>query len=179
MLFDMSIPVTLAKGDRFHVEALVNSETKKAIIRPTGFIDENTDFDSLLEYITKIAPGLQEMTFDLGHIDSLNSLGARAWLIFLEKAEALVPLKFEKVSEVLVDLAGIVPNVLGTAKVSLCSFCAPYYCPKCDRRAVQILTPSAIHREKGTFVPPTFTCNECKSELEFDGHPDEYFGFLK
>ena len=168
----MNTPVVIGKSDLLKTEVLIDSEAKKAIVRPIGIINELASFDSLLEYLTKIYSDVSCFRFDLEKVSSMNSSGAREWLLFIEKIEKLRPIETEKASEVMVELAGLVPNTFGKSNKSILSFFAPYYCPKCDRRHLELLVANSVKWDNDNTQAPELSCPACNSQLE-------YFVFLR
>ncbi|OFZ21014.1 MAG: hypothetical protein A2X94_06680 [Bdellovibrionales bacterium GWB1_55_8] len=174
----MSNPEIVAENGQFKVELYLNVEGKTVELRPIGALNENSKLDLVFDRLSKLSEDIKEVVFDLQGVVSANSIGIRAWLFFIEKIEPRMSLRFEKASETFVDMAGIVPNIFGK-RGKLVSFCVPYQCANCKRRTFEFFKPEDIKYEDGSPQAPEAHCKTCNSTLEFDQHPDEYFGFLK
>ena len=135
-----------------------------------GVIDEDHELESALEDVTADA-----LRIDLGGVERINEVGARAWNTFIEALLARgVELTMIRCSPAVVGQLN--RNPTGVAGVIIESVVVPYFCPECDEpRGVCCPT----YDIEGTPPsPPVRRCESCDLVLEFDDNPKAYFRFL-
>lgn len=149
-----------------------------AVVRPQGTFDEDINFQSVQELIARQRPALQFLEFDLGHITHMSSCGVREWLIFMERIPQALPTRFVNVCERFVEQANMIPNMFGKRSQVL-SFQAPYFCGSCQKTEMVLLIPQEVQFVGDEALVPKPKCSGCRSGMEFDSVPDEYFGFVR
>jgi len=150
-------------NDKFRFEQVIKGDSKIVMLR--GSIDEDTDFGP----IGKLGDSL---TFNFKGIDSINSLGVRAWVNFV-KSMSDKEIFFEECPTIIVRQMNMIPSFLSGAKVL--SVYVPYVCDSCDTENLVL-----VQNDQFEAVPETAACENCKKgEMEFDGQPEQYFAFTK
>jgi len=135
-----------------------------------GVIDENSDFT------TFIADDTPELIVNFGKVIRINSCGVREWVNALRESNN--KLIFVECAEVIVEQFNMIPNFLGEGKVE--SFYAPYICPDCENEEKKLFYVSDFNIDDlENYEPPTFPCEKCESELQFDEDEEEYFIFIE
>jgi hypothetical protein len=175
----MARSIPLIQHPAHTIEAQVEGGALIILVR--GTLNEDLNFGNFFKLVSdmQLTQGLREIAFDLSEVLRINSCGVREWILFIEKAQALKPIRFVSLNEAFLSQAIMVPNMLGKPGVPIDEFELPYYCEKCNVRELVIYKPSEIPFNGGQYSAPSATCSKCKGELEFDSIPSEYFGFLK
>ncbi len=139
-------------------------------IKIRGAFDEKVDFSGIARVVAA------EIVFDLAEVRSINSWGARQWILFLRGIPATTRYCFVNASEVFVKHCNMVADMIGRGTVV--SFVAPYECADCGGGKDRILQASsmspAIRHD-----PPEFRCGACGGVEKFSDMPDRYFAFLR
>lgn len=149
--------------DKFKFEQLIKGDTK--VVMLTGVIDEDTDF-------TPLSKMGESLTINFKGVDSINSLGVRAWVNFL-KSMGDKEIIFEECPPIIVRQMNMIPSFTRGATVQ--SVYVPYVCDSCDTESLVLVESSEFSN-----VAETATCEHCnKGEMEFDGTPEQYFAFSK
>lgn len=137
-------------------------------------VDEHTDFDKLLINITTLKPNISIVNLDVGEVSTINSVGIRGWLLFLQKLKNISPYQFDRVNELFVEQSGIVPDVLGTKGTQVLSFEVPYFCPNCSIRLTEFVKMDEVKKPDGTVSFPRRQCSQCKKNLKADFLEEDY-----
>jgi anti-anti-sigma regulatory factor len=149
--------------DKFKFEQIIRGDTKVVVFK--GTIDEDTDFTP----ITKLGDSL---TFNFKNVESINSLGVRAWVNFVKLLKDK-DICFEECPPIIVRQMNMIPSFTGNAKVL--SVYVPYVCDNCDSEDLVL-----VKNDQFSNVSETARCENCKEgEMEFDGTPEQYFAFNK
>lgn len=162
------------------VEYRASKDAVEVIIK--GVFDEHFDpkreFERVNESMAQTAkPGL--VRFDTRQMIAMNSAGARAWLAFIKLVQSKYRVQFSCVSESFVEMAGLVPALLGDNPVMIESFQVPYYCSACENRFMTLGNPSQV-KEGRWAAPEDVVCPKCgKKDSEIDVVEEEHFRFLK
>jgi len=151
---------------KFHFEH--TQEGDQTIVRLSGSIDEDAKFDELMSLGKK-------MVFNFKEVTSINSCGIRNWVNFIKELDAVI--YYAECPPVIVRQLNMVPSFKGKADVV--SVEIPYVCDACEKEKVVL-----VHKDKfqggNVQVSELITCDACgKEEMEFDGHPEQYFAFAK
>lgn len=117
-------------------------------------------------------PESQNYTINLAGLRSINSLGIREWSNFIANLCRQANVTLEDCSVVFIDQANIVPQILGTAKVT--SFFAPYFCPQCNLELNCKLSVTT-HRKRLFERRAPQLIHSCGAELQFDALEESYF----
>lgn len=153
----------MSLNDKFKYEQVIKGDSRIVMLR--GAIDEDTDF-------TPIAKLGDTLTFNFRGIESINSLGVRAWVNFV-KSIADRELSFEECPPIIVRQMNMIPSFVSSAKVT--SVYVPYICDDCDTETLVL-----VQQDSFGAVEESKTCEHCKKgEMEFDGTPEQYFAFTK
>jgi anti-anti-sigma regulatory factor len=173
----MNESIIVAKTESFRIEIDANRVTGETVIRPVGRVSEDVGFDSALKAVVGVAP--KQVMLDLSKVTGINSSGVRSWIQFVAKLQAKVDCQFIGMSDIFVEQANMIPNMLGQPHTLVLAFNAPYSCPNCNAEFVEVLKPRDVKVAGGKFVAPSFKCQNCSNPLEFDAVEAEYFSFLK
>jgi anti-anti-sigma regulatory factor len=145
----------------------VENMSSHTLVKLTGALMEDTDFQPLLERVRTA-----EVHLDLGGITRINSCGVRDWIGFVRKLEddgASVIL--ERCPPVIVAQLVQVSGFSGRAgRVE--SVLAPFYCKKCDAEKLELL---ALNRPLEADL--VMSCPHCKSPMGLDDYEDLYRPF--
>ena len=140
-------------------------------VKLRGFIDDDDKLASLRRKLQG-----KVVVLDLADVERINSCGVRDWVNWLGEVEGTQhTVVMIRCSPAIVTQANMVTNFCGHALIS--SFYAPYYCPNCDISADKLLTVEQFNGMDEASAP-TFLCEECGQELEFDDFEETYFAFL-
>lgn len=154
-------------NEKFKFEQTLREQKK--IVMLSGMIDEDTQFDEIMKMG---AP----LTFNFKGISAINSCGVRNWVNFL-KAFGETNAAFEECPPIVVKQMNMIPSFTAGAKIT--SVYVPYVCEDCDTEAMVLVDTSTFSKGKCQ-VNKTIPCEACKkSEMELDGHPAQYFAFIK
>jgi CheY-like chemotaxis protein len=135
-----------------------------------GDFDEYTDFAPLGGRLRG------RVEFDAEGVRYINSAGTHRWVHFLRELHAVTECSFSRCSVAFTSQAAMVPEVLGTGRVS--SVVAPYHCERCGRDEERLLQTQALVRDRQAFQIPSFGCPGCGGSLVFDELPNSYLSFL-
>ena len=136
-------------------------------IRLQGALDENVVHDELAQTIT------QPVVFDLEELGTINSVGVREWVQFVDRIADFGPHELVRCSPAFVFQLNLIYNFLGNARVQ--SVIAPYVCDSCKiERNIEVDT-----RAGSNTVLPKLACKTCDGPLSFDGIESRYFLFLR
>jgi CheY-like chemotaxis protein len=139
-------------------------------IKVRGAWDEKVDFSGIARVVAA------EMVFDLAGVRSINSWGARQWILFLRGVPTTSRYCFVNAAEVFVKHCNMVADMLGRG--SMVSFVAPYECASCGGEKDRILQTSSMSLAV-RHDPPEFRCGACGGVERFADLPDRYFAFLR
>lgn len=146
----------------------------------SGAINEDFDYASAMDLVISImGKGSKAVVFDMGAVESLNSVGVRSWLLFIQHLQGLHPAFFYRLNELFVEQASIVPNLLGKRGTKVVMVDLPYICPQCNNRIIRVAKTKAIGFDGKKYALPEVSCETCKVPMEFDAVEKEYFNFLK
>jgi hypothetical protein len=150
-------------NEKFKFEQTIKGDRK--VIALKGVIDEDTNFDALSQLSGAV-------TFNFKGVTSINSLGIRSWVNLLKEL-ASAEVSYEACPPLIVRQMNMVPSFLGKGKVL--SVFVPYICESCETEALALAEAAQFSN-----LAKKFPCESCKKgEMEFDGHPEQYFAFLK
>lgn len=135
----------------------------------------NQDAGGILNQIQLELNASDTITFDLEHIDYLDSLGIRFWIHFLRSISEGRTITYRKCAPMFISQIGLVPNLKGNATIE--DFYVTFLCPTCEHNE-QKLYPGTVSYSDMLEVDDAVTCSACghQSELEFE--PESYFSFL-
>ncbi len=151
------------QNDKFKFEQVIRGDSKVVLLR--GIIDEDTTFEQLGKLGSPIH-------FNFKGVTSINSCGVRSWVNFMKDISGLQVI-YEECPPHIVRQLNMVPSFLGQAQVA--SVYIPYVCDDCDAETMVLAEASEFGK-----VAETIPCESCKKgEMEFDGHPQQYFAFRR
>lgn len=154
-------------NEKFKFEQTVRDEKKVVLL--AGMIDEDTQFDEIMKMGSPL-------TFNFKGITAINSCGVRNWVNFL-KAFGEANAQFEECPPIVVKQMNMIPSFTAGAKIT--SVYVPYVCDNCDKESMVLVDTSTFAKGKCQ-VEEAMPCEECKEgEKELDGHPAQYFAFIK
>jgi hypothetical protein len=126
-----------------------------------GALNEDAYLNDVIDEVLQMTGSHQSVVLDLSRITSINSCGVRSWLLFIEKIQMIMKCKLGILSNIFVEQANTVSNMIGKPALPIFAFEAPYYCPKCDLQVTKVLESSKIKKEQGQFKAPVFPCPKC------------------
>ena len=154
-------------SEKFKFEATTRGEKKVIILK--GVIDEDTNFERIIKlggpYI-----------FNFREIVTINSLGIRSWVNFLKELGD-TQILYEECPPMIVRQLNMIPSFQGQAQVI--SIFVPYACGNCEKEHLELMdSEQLVHPEQNLLEGAK--CTKCgDGELEFDGHPKQYFAFTQ
>ena len=153
--------------EKFKVET--KTDGGKTTIFLKGIIDEDATFDTIL----KVSGGF---VLNFSEVTSINSCGIRNWVNFI-KTVSDRQISYEHCPPLIVRQLNMVPSFVGPAKVA--SVYAAYVCDACEHEKLVLVDASKFGFGNAQ-VEEVLKCDSCgKGEMEFDGHPKQYFAFSK
>lgn len=154
-------------NEKFKIEQAMKGNARTIMLR--GSIDEDAVFTPVL----KLGGPL---VFNFRGVTAINSCGVRNWVNFLKELSGR-EIYYEECPPLIVRQMNMVPSFVGHAKVR--SVFAGYVCDDCEHEKL-VLVDSSDFSGGETNLDETITCDSCKKgEMEFDGHPRQYFAFAK
>jgi hypothetical protein len=134
-----------------------------------GAIDEDTNFSGLLS-------GTGPIHLNLAGIESINSLGIRAWVNFFKTATNRAVFYWE-CPPLIVRQMNMIPSFSGHAQVQ--SVFAPYICDHCEAEELRLIECGKPDWNRDS-VQESFPCTQCvEGEMELDGNLNQYFSFKR
>lgn len=151
----------------------------KLIDRPDGSTQAtligaiNEDAELNLQALTRDLAGKENVTFNFANVKSINSLGVRAWVMFLRAVEEGRKISFEECPPDVIMQINMIPSFKSKSTVN--SFYTNYICSNCDATQKILIDTSTL---KPKTLPPPQTCPSCSTEMETEELEEEYFAFL-
>ncbi len=132
-----------------------------------GAIDDHAQFDAM-------QPLTGNVTINMKQITSINSVGARNYLVFVSKTKS-AKVTYEDCPHVLVDAFLMLPALLGPTEntAAISSLHVPFYCPRCkqDHELFVKTDELGCKGEKLTF--PVRVCPSCAGILAVASHAEQ------
>lgn len=157
----------MVHNEKFKVEQVMKGTQRTIMLR--GSIDEDTSLTPLLK-----VPG--PVVFNFRGVTAINSCGVRSWVNFLKEISDR-QVAYEECPPLIVRQMNMVPSFVSHAKVL--SVFGAYVCDNCDEEKLVLIKNTNFGKGKANIeeVVPCEACGE--GEMEFDGHPQQYFAFAK
>lgn len=133
-----------------------------------GVVDEFAELDKLPAEITG-----SRVTFDLGKLRRMNSVGVRSWIQMLAALKGKT-LTLLHCPPVIVEQLNAIQNFRGEAEVR--SVLLPYSCEKC---AEPFMVEIELNAKTPPLVAATAPCPKCGTASEFDDVPERYLNFVR
>lgn len=149
-----------------------DSEAGSLLFRVEGAITDEIHFNELEAKLGPILVGSRSITFDLGRVTRLSSVGGRNWTRFISQIR--VPYSFSRISEPVLDLFNLIPSLLGAESSLVQEVLVPFFCEKCDRSVSEPVALERLFDEYGSFHVPKVTCQKCSAGLIFDSIDSDY-----
>jgi hypothetical protein len=128
---------------------------------PRGTIDESSA-------LTAPRTGGRPVVVDGAELRRMNSMGVAAWVRFVADLSQQGPLRFRRLSPMMVTQASMISSFLGKGTVE--SFLSPWACPSCDTAAEQ------LHAFADP-VPDSVPCPKCRTAMELDWDREAFLAF--
>lgn len=155
-------------SDKFKYDVVEQGAVKKVLLK--GVVDEDTAFDPLLRMGSPLVLNFKDVA-------SINSCGIRNWVNFLKELGA-TKIVYEECPPLIVRQLNMVPSFAGNATVA--SVYVPYVCDNCEAEKTLLIGSDKFQNRKELKISETIPCESCKEgEMELDGHPQQYFAFIK
>jgi len=114
---------------------------------------------------------------DLEGITFMNSLGVRAWVLFLDALrQRNIPVTLRRCAETVVDHMNMIMEARGHAGIE--SFYAPYTCDACGLETRALLEVSRHGEALRRHQPPQLPCSACGGTMSYDDIPNRSLLFL-
>lgn len=150
----------------------VEDQPRAQVLVLRGQIDDDADLVSLEGSLHR------PVVVDLEGVDFINSLGVRAWVVFLEGLRGRgVAVALRRVSEAMVDQMNMIMEARCHASIE--SFYAPYACPGCGLETRGLLEVGVYAPALRRHAPPRLPCPSCGGDMSFDDIPGRSLLFLE
>ncbi len=138
---------------------IVNEERhdKSLTLEFSGRVDESSALPSLTQ-----CESLVELVLDLKNLTSMNSMGIKAWVLWIKQVPKHLRIIYRRcpaflVSQMKVFLGFLPPG----ARIE--SFYVPYFCPAC-----KAITAIPYDNTPQTALEDSITCPKCQQAAEID-----------
>lgn len=149
--------------DKFSIELQMKNNV--AVLKLSGRIDEDASFE-------KLKKAEEPIIINFRNVTAIDSLGVRNWVNFLKSISGK-EIYFEECPPVIVRQMNMIPNFVGDARVM--SVFIRYVCEKCEKEKMTL-----VMRKDFENATESMPCGFwCKGVMEFDGHPRQYFAFVR
>src|SRR5437879_1432579 len=128
----------------------------------TGKIDEHFDARELLAAVRDT----KKVLLQLDGVRSISSLGVRSLEAFLRELGTR-EVVLEEISAALANQFSMIPNLMGSAKVTSAKL--PFVCASCGAEQLAV-----IPYQSGASTSHAPKCAGCGAQMEFDGFSEEY-----
>lgn len=159
------------KGES-HVEyTITQHDAQSCSVRLSGTINE--DAELTLQSIRNDLGSFRQVLFNFARVKTINSLGVRAWVMFVRSIEGGRAIWFDECTPDVIMQINMIPSFQGTARVR--SFYTNYVCPKCNSNNTFLIDASKLSAKA---LPASPACPSCRTAMETEELEDEYFAFL-
>lgn len=153
------------------VEVEITDEPAGPVVILNGQIDENATLVDLADELS------QTVTFDLGLVSFINSMGVREWIRLLRALDSRgVGVRLARCSEAMIHQINMIVDAQGHAEVA--SFFAPYACNSCGFETSLVVDVDAHRETLQEYDAPTLPCPQCEQPMQFSELPERYLGFF-
>ena len=149
------------------IERIVRADW--TVIKLSGALTEQGGVQ-LLHLYSETAP---KCVFNLRDIVSINSLGVRAWIMFLREFRVDREVEIDECPSIIVDQMNMLSNF--TQKAAVRSVFVPMTCGGCNARTDVLLNKREFPKAGETVRP--LRCKACGGSSTLDD--DAYFDFLE
>jgi len=163
--------VPYSAGDQGVQYTLKTTDSKTVDVVLAGILNEDSEI--ALQGLVIALQGFENIIFDFNGLATINSLGVRAWVLFLRQVETHRTLVFKACSAQVIHQVNMIPNFLGKAHIE--SFWVNYICESCDKIEKKLIQTSSLPAKTAPTPPP---CPSCQKSMESEEIEDEYFAFL-
>lgn len=146
-------------------------DAQSCSVKLSGLINEDAEL-TLQAIASEINP-FKKVLFNFSGVKTINSLGVRAWVMFVRLIEERREIWFDECTPDVIMQINMIPSFQGKAKVR--SFFTNYVCTKCNANHTFLIDASKLAPKA---LPTAPACPNCKSEMETEELEDEYFAFL-
>lgn len=135
----------------------------------SGTIDENANFQTLLEPLPKV------LQLNLRKVTRINSVGVKAWIRYFKDVQTKgTQVMLVECSPQIVEQINQISNF--TCGAQIYSILVPFLCTSCRSELLGAFKIPDLKALNGTFPSPQ--CPKCQGKAEFDDIPEEYLAFL-
>ncbi len=162
----MSRDITIGR-----VDIAFNTDQADQPVALSGQIDENATLVDLVGQLSS------PVTFDLGLVSFINSMGVREWIRLLRALEAKqIEVRLARCSEAMVHQINMIVDALGHAQVA--SFFAPYACNSCGFETSLVVDVDAHKEQLQELRAPDLPCPQCEEPMQFSEIAERYLAFF-
>lgn len=155
---------------KLHVE--IGRRRGMPLLKLSGVLDEHSQLDALR---SRLQPG--DMLLDLSGIERLSSIGVRAWIDWMQRAEhGGTRFVLLNCSPAFVVKLSRIHVLAQTGRIY--SILAPYHCPSCNSDARVTLKVQDLVGRTPIDSAPEHHCKRCDRQMDFDETPESYFAFM-
>lgn len=168
-------PTALFQTDRLAIELSPQADDGTQLLMVDGTLDENFNPKQALQKLDETLAPASALRLDTSHLERINSMGTKNWLVFLKGLEGKIPFRFATLGETMVDAAQVVPAVLGPKPIQAETCAVPYMCEKCGIRVSvykSLTSPDLLSEDALENAAPA--CSKCGSPTAFDDLAETY-----
>lgn len=155
-----------------NLSVAIDDQPRAQVLVLRGQIEDDADLGSLGDSLHR------PVVVNLEGVDFINSLGVRAWVVFLEGLRGRgVAVVLRRVSEAMVDQMNMIMEARCHATIE--SFYAPYACPACGLETRGLLEVGVYAPALRRHAPPRLPCPSCRGDMVFDDIPSRSLLFLE
>lgn len=132
----------------------------------------NEECDTTLDRLREEVPRGSALVLNFAQVGAINSVGMRAWILFLRKLEGMKEIVFEDCPPHVIAQINMVPSFQGAARIT--TFQSAFYCETCDEVHKLAFDASKLARKQAPDVPK---CPKCGGG-EIEAEDPQCFDFL-
>lgn len=157
----------MAINHKFRLTSFVEGDTTSIAI--SGAIDETAEFNEVRND--------GRIKIDLSGVTRMNSVGTRAWCLWMQRFRAPVEVILVNCPTIMVKNFASIKGFL-TNRCRVYSFEVPFYSPETGERRDFVATwGKHFTASSEVKIPPILDSKG--NQMVMDVHPDTYFGFLR
>ena len=154
------------------IQVMIEKEGEWTRVRFQGVLNEEAE-TKLKDIGQQLGP---KVYINFGKIESINSLGVRAWIGFLRDAQKNRTIMFEECTPEVVSQMNMIPNFRGIAAIK--SVYGQFICNSCNHSMNVLFEQGKNLPKSATDSLPPVVCPKCSSEMELAELDEEYLAWV-
>ena len=151
----------------------IKKEDDWELVTLSGHINEDAE-TSLAEMLDKLA---EKCVLNLKNVESVNSLGVRAWINFIREVEKNRSIVFEECTPEIIGQINMIPNFKGQAHIR--SLYGSYVCESCGHEKLVLFKEGDNMPDSPEADIDDVTCDKCSETMEMEELEEEFFSWLE